>query len=73
MDPTCIIPGRKVLKKMVEAKYEETKEKAIAPVSKASAVSLTTDVWTSINMDAYLAVTCHFITEEVCICHIGYM
>ncbi|KAI2646430.1 Protein phosphatase PP2A regulatory subunit A [Labeo rohita] len=22
-------------------------------------------MWTSVNMDAYLAVTCHFITEEI--------
>lgn len=52
---------------MVEDKYKATKEKALALVSKASAVSLTAD---NMNMDAYSAVTCHFITEEVSICHI---
>lgn len=46
---------------MVEKKYNETKEKAKASVIKASAVSLTSDMWTSINTDAYLAVTCHFV------------
>lgn len=56
---------------MVEDKYKATKEKALALVSKASAVSLTADMWTSMNMDAYLAVTCHFITEEVSTCHIA--
>ncbi|XP_054638097.1 zinc finger BED domain-containing protein 4-like [Dunckerocampus dactyliophorus] len=65
LDPTYIIPNRKALGKMVDDKYKATKEKAMALVSKASAVSLTADMWTSINMDAYLAVTCHFITEEV--------
>ncbi|KAG7524007.1 zinc finger BED domain-containing protein 4-like [Solea senegalensis] len=30
---------------------------------KVAAVSLTSDMWTSINMDAYLAVTCHFVGE----------
>ena len=45
----------------MEDRYKESKEKAKAIVSKASAVSLTSDMWTSINTDAYLAVTCHFI------------
>lgn len=46
---------------MVEDRYKESKEKIQVLVSKASAVSLTSDMWTSNNTDAYLAVTCHFI------------
>ncbi|XP_023809217.1 zinc finger BED domain-containing protein 4-like [Oryzias latipes] len=65
LDPSYIIPNRKALRTMVEEKYKAKKEKALDVVSRASAVSLTADMWTSINMDAYLAVTCHFITEEV--------
>lgn len=49
---------------MVEAKYESAKQKAKAKVQKVAAVSLTSDMWTSINMDAYLAVTCHFVGEN---------
>ena len=64
LDPTYNIPGRKALKRMVEAKYKATKEEAMAEVRKASAVSLTADMWTSVNMDAYLAVTCHYITDQ---------
>ena len=59
------IPGRKALKQMLQSKYKSTHDKAVAEVSKASTVCLTADMWTSINMDAYLAVTGHFITEEV--------
>ncbi|KAJ8375110.1 hypothetical protein SKAU_G00056900 [Synaphobranchus kaupii] len=33
-------------------------------MQKVVAVSLTYDMWTSINMDAYLAVTCHYIDEH---------
>lgn len=55
---------------MVEDKYKATKEKALSVVGKASAVSLTADMWTPTNMGAYLAVTCHFIIEEVSISHI---
>lgn len=30
----------------------------------AAAVSLTADMWTSMNMNAYLAVTCDFVGED---------
>ena len=46
---------------MVEDRYKESKDKAKVLVSRASAISLTSDMWTSINTDAYLAVTCHFV------------
>ena len=49
---------------MVEAKYKEEKEKAKDSMQKTSAVSLTSDMWTSINTDAYLAVTCHFVDDS---------
>ncbi|XP_034530089.1 uncharacterized protein LOC117805468 [Notolabrus celidotus] len=55
LDPNYILPTRQALKAMVEAKYETAKEKAKAKVEKAATVSLTSDMWTSINMDAYLA------------------
>ncbi|XP_034529154.1 zinc finger BED domain-containing protein 1-like [Notolabrus celidotus] len=64
LDPNYILPTRQALKAMVEAKYETAKEKAKAKVEKAAAVSLTSDMWTSIHMDAYLAVTCHFVGEN---------
>ncbi len=49
------------LKAMVEDRYQKSKEKAKAFVSQATAVSLTADMWTSMNTDSYPAVTCHFI------------
>ncbi|KAL7878873.1 hypothetical protein AOLI_G00098470 [Acnodon oligacanthus] len=64
LDPTYIVPSRKALKEKLDKKYKVTKENAIAEMGKFSAVSLTADMWTSINMDAYLAVTCHYITDE---------
>ena len=41
----------------------------------ASAVSLTSDMWTSNNMDAFLAVTAHFIDPQTCLksCLLGVM
>lgn len=49
---------------MVEEELITAKEKAKEEVQKAAAVSPTADIWTSINMEAYLCLTCHFITEE---------
>lgn len=47
------------LKDMARQKYEEEKEKTKTQIQKAAAVSLAADTWTSVNMEANLAVTCH--------------
>ena len=52
---------------MIQERYQQEKEKAKAEVQKVASVSLTADMWTSLNMDAYLAVTCHFIDESTCL------
>ena len=63
LDPTYTLPSRQALKNMVVQKYEE-KTKARAVMQSVEAVSLTADMWTSINMDAYLAVTCHYVDDS---------
>ncbi|KAI7800885.1 putative zinc finger BED domain-containing protein 1-like, partial [Triplophysa rosa] len=64
LDRTYVLPSRQALKKMVDSKYEEAKIKAKAEMENVKAVSLTSDMWTSLNMDAYLAITCHYIDEN---------
>lgn len=64
LDLTYTLPSRRALKNMVVQKYEEEKIKARAVMHKVEAVSLTADMWTSINMDAYLAVTCHYVDDS---------
>lgn len=64
LDPTYTLPSRQALKKMVDEKYNEEKTKAKAQLQNVEGVSLTSDMWTSINMDAYLAVTCHFVLDD---------
>ncbi|KAJ4933657.1 hypothetical protein JOQ06_030481 [Pogonophryne albipinna] len=61
LDPRYTLPSRRVLKEMVVKRYEEEKMKAKALMQRVEAVSLTADMWTSINMDAYLAVTYHYV------------
>ncbi|KAJ3581313.1 hypothetical protein NHX12_016785 [Muraenolepis orangiensis] len=64
LDPTFTLPSRRAQKNMVLQIYEEeTKAKAV--MQRVEAVSLTADMWTSINMDAYLAVTCHYVDDSV--------
>lgn len=49
---------------MSEARYQQEKEKTKAEVKEVRSVSLTADVWTSLSMDAYLAVTCHYLDDN---------
>ncbi|XP_068166147.1 sialate:O-sulfotransferase 2-like [Antennarius striatus] len=65
LDPTYVLPSRRALKSMVLQRYEEEKTKAKAVMARVEAVSLTADMWTSINMEAYLAVTCHYMEDPM--------
>ena len=53
---------------MVAKKYEEERERVKMEVQQAVAVSITADMWTSVNMEAYLALTCHYINENMQLC-----
>lgn len=64
LDPTYVFLSRPTLKTMVENKDKKKKQKANDIILKATEVSLTSDMWTSIHMDAYLAITYHFINES---------
>ncbi|KAG7489679.1 nuclease HARBI1 [Solea senegalensis] len=52
---------------MVAERYQIEKAKAKAAVQNIAAVTLTADMWTSMNMDAYLAVTSHYIDKNTCL------
>lgn len=65
LDPSYSIPTRKTVKAMVEAWYTITKENALAKVKQASAVGLMADMRTSINMDAYLSLTGHYVSDSL--------
>nr|XP_046250116.1 zinc finger BED domain-containing protein 4-like isoform X1 [Scatophagus argus] len=62
--PSYVLPSRKTVKDLVDQKYEEEKEKTKKDLQSAIAVTLTADMWTSINMEAYLAVTCHYVDQD---------
>lgn len=53
---------------MITYKHEEEHKRVKMEVEKTVAVSLTADMWTSVNMEAYLAPTCHYINKNMQLC-----
>ncbi|XP_014854594.1 PREDICTED: zinc finger BED domain-containing protein 1-like [Poecilia mexicana] len=68
LEPSYGLPTRKTIKQMVAKKFEEEQERVKMEVQQAVAVSITADMWTSVKMEAYLALTCHYINENLQLC-----
>lgn len=64
LEPGYTVPKRETVMHAVDAKYTSTRAEIYKLIQKCKAVSLTTDIWTSLQMEAYLTVTAHFITED---------
>ncbi|KAL1254917.1 hypothetical protein QQF64_012978 [Cirrhinus molitorella] len=60
LDPTYVLPSRKTVKLMVRQKYQEEKQKAMEHLKNILSVCLTAEMWTSLTMESYLGVTCHY-------------
>lgn len=62
LNPNYIIPSRKtVTQSLLPQMYEMTIEKVKNQLINVSAVCMTTDGWTSLNNESFVAVTVHFI------------
>ncbi|MBN3283372.1 ZBED4 protein, partial [Polyodon spathula] len=62
LDPRYKIPSRKCLMEgTIADMYKDCQDKARANCQRAHSVVLTTDMWTSRSIEAYLTVSCHFI------------
>ncbi|CAG4999775.1 unnamed protein product [Parnassius apollo] len=62
--PAYSMPTRKtVSNSLIPRLYNETKEKVVKTLSSVDAACLTTDGWTSITQQSYVAITAHFIRE----------
>lgn len=65
LDPRYEIPNYKTLSSTyVPDLYREVRELLIKELQKVDFISITTDLWTSLANDSYIAVTCHFISSE---------
>ncbi|CAI5637704.1 zinc finger BED domain-containing protein 1 isoform X1 [Oreochromis niloticus] len=68
LEPSYVLPTRKTIKELLAKKHAEELERVKMEVQQAVAVSITADLWTSLNMEAYLALTCHYINENMQLC-----
>ena len=66
LNPGYTLPSRTHFTKLMERKYEQTFNEVKTALNDGnnSKLALTTDVWTSVAIEAYLGVTCHYITDD---------
>ncbi|KAK7881460.1 hypothetical protein WMY93_029869 [Mugilogobius chulae] len=64
LDPSYVLPSRKAVANMINELYDKTKEKTKEDLKMADSVCLTTDMWSSINMDGYIGVTAHYVAPD---------
>ncbi|XP_022520027.2 zinc finger BED domain-containing protein 4-like [Astyanax mexicanus] len=69
MEPGYVLPKRSSISQALSLKYSDLQDQVSAFIENSSALSLTTDIWTSLNMEAYMSVTCHFINQEWELCN----
>ncbi|MGH0136564.1 UNVERIFIED_CONTAM: hypothetical protein FKN15_034921 [Acipenser sinensis] len=64
LEPGYQLPSRTFFTQMIEKKYVDTMENIKAELKPAEKIVLTSDIWTSLAIEAYMSVTAHFITKE---------
>lgn len=65
LNPAYTLPSRKTLSKtLLTQVYNNLTEKVKEELRSATAISVTTDGWTSLSNDSYLALTVHFIDNN---------
>lgn len=64
MDPRFDLPSSHTIKKVISCIYEETKQKVSQEASEIQFLSLTTDAWTSVANDGFLAVSAHGLDQN---------
>lgn len=68
LNPGYQLPSRKTVSKSILPQlYEKAREKVRNNLLNAKYISFTTDGWTSLNNDSFIAVTVHFIDPEECV------
>ncbi|KAI4805548.1 hypothetical protein KUCAC02_010153 [Chaenocephalus aceratus] len=64
MEPGYTVPKRSSILDAMSLKYSDHRDQIVTQIENSTAVSFTTDIWTTVRMEAYMAVTCYFITRE---------
>ena len=74
LEPGFVMPSRKTISSIIQHKHQQGRKELVDILSKnACSVALTTDIWTSTALDAYITVSAHYITSswEVVCCVLG--
>ncbi|CAH1107682.1 unnamed protein product [Psylliodes chrysocephalus] len=65
LNPSYELPNRKTISNThLPALYEETLKNVQREIGDVKSVTLTTDCWTSVSTESYMAVTVHFISNN---------
>nr|CAH7747683.1 unnamed protein product [Callosobruchus chinensis] len=65
LNPSYQLPNRKKISKtLIPARYEECLYECRQVISNVKKICLTTDCWTSVNTESFIAVTGHFINQD---------
>ena len=67
LNPEYKVPCRTTVTRHIQILYEECKKDLIELLHDCT-VAMTTDMWTSVNMRAYITVTGHYITKDCQTC-----
>ena len=62
--PYYKLPGKDYFVGLIEKLHEEKLEVLKSKLDKATSVCLTSDLWTSINQQSFITITCPFIDED---------
>ncbi|XP_041735582.1 zinc finger BED domain-containing protein 4-like [Coregonus clupeaformis] len=64
LDPSYNLPNKQALKKMVGSRCEFINDNVVSQMVISDFVSLTSDMWTSIDKHSYISVTGHLVAEN---------
>ena len=64
IEPAYVVPSHTHITSIICKKYHTIKEELLSSLESTLSVSLTTDIWTSRTVQAYITVTIHFITKD---------
>ena len=62
--PAYSLPCRNTIRARIMSRYQNEKDQLTSDLAKATAVSLTTDTWTSNSTESYITVTEHYVDNE---------
>lgn len=62
--PQYELPSRTYFTKKMEERYTNSKDRLIKTLEDCDCVALTTDIWTSVAVEAFMGVTCHCVTKD---------